>query len=95
MRCRSTIPRCLWHRAKARNALPGPDEIKRALDHVGYKNIALDETNRTISFKKEEMSIDMGGIAKGYATDRAIKVLEDAGIKNAPHASSASDRHKD
>ncbi|MFA5085925.1 MAG: FAD:protein FMN transferase, partial [Candidatus Omnitrophota bacterium] len=73
----------LWHKAKTRGRVPSEDEISRALGHVGYKNIVLDETNRTISFKKEEMSIDMGGIAKGYATDRAINILEDAGINNA------------
>ena len=73
----------LWHRAKIRNEVPDPDDVRRALEHVGYKNITLDETARTISFKKEEMSIDMGGVAKGYATDMAIKILEDAGIDNA------------
>ena len=73
----------LWQRARIRGEAPGPDEVKRALDHVGYKNITLDETDRTISFKKEEMSIDMGGVAKGYAADRVIKILEDAGIDNA------------
>ena len=73
----------LWHRAKIRSEVPGEDEVKHALDRVGYKNIALDETGRTISFKKEQMAIDMGGVAKGYATDRAIKTLEDAGIDNA------------
>ena len=29
------------------------------------------------------MSIDMGGVAKGYATDRAVKVLRENGIRNA------------
>ncbi|MFA5085213.1 MAG: FAD:protein FMN transferase, partial [Candidatus Omnitrophota bacterium] len=43
----------------------------------------LDKSARTIYFKKEGMGIDLGGAAKGYATDRAIRILEENGIDNA------------
>ncbi|MDP3730700.1 MAG: FAD:protein FMN transferase [Candidatus Omnitrophota bacterium] len=73
----------LWERAKRTNKLPDEHEFKRALERVGYKNVALDETVRTIHFKKDGISIDLGGAAKGYATDRAIFILEENGIDNA------------
>ncbi len=77
----------LWGRVRKAGKLPDEYELEHALGCVGYKNVVLDETARTIHFKKEGMSIDLGGAAKGYATDRAIRVLEDNGIKNALVAS--------
>lgn len=73
----------LWGRAGRTSKLPDEHEIKDALKRVGYKNVVLDETARTIHFKKDRMSIDFGGAAKGYATDRAVRVLEESGIENA------------
>ncbi|MFA5255394.1 MAG: FAD:protein FMN transferase [Candidatus Omnitrophota bacterium] len=73
----------LWAAAGKANRPPDDHELKRALGRVGYKNIALDKSARTIYFKKEGMGIDLGGAAKGYATDRAIRILEENGIDNA------------
>ena len=73
----------LWGRAGKANKLPDEYELKRALGRVGYKNVVLDEVVRTIHFKKEGMGIDLGGAAKGYATDRAVSILEENGIDNA------------
>lgn len=73
----------LWNEAKQDNKLPSDDAIKAVLAHTGYQNIVLNERVHTISFKKEGMALDFGGIAKGYATGRAIKVLREADIKDA------------
>jgi thiamine biosynthesis lipoprotein len=73
----------LWGRAKKANKPPDEYELKRALGRAGYQYVALDEAARTIHFKKEGMSIDLGGAAKGYATDRAARILEENGIENA------------
>lgn len=73
----------LWNKAKIENRMPTDDELKAALAKVGSDKITLDKKERTISFEKEGMAIDMGGIAKGYATARAIKVLKECNIKNA------------
>jgi len=73
----------LWGKAGKANKLPDEYELKSVLERVGYKDIALDEVSRTIQFKKEGMSIDLGGAAKGYATDRAVRILEENGIDNA------------
>lgn len=63
--------------------LPDHDEIKKALELVGYDKIVLDKEKETIGFTKEGVRIDLGGIAKGYAVDKAIEVLKNYGIRNA------------
>ncbi len=73
----------LWRLAKKTGKLPDEYELKRALGRVGYKNVVLDESARTIHFKKDGMSIDLGGAAKGYGADRAVRILEESGIENA------------
>lgn len=73
----------LWKDAAKNNALPSEEDIRAARARVGSRYIKLDGQVRTISFLLEGMAIDLGGVAKGYASDRAIAVLKDNGIKNA------------
>jgi len=61
--------------------VPGKGKIERVLKLVAYKNMILQ--NGKISFAKKGMGIDLGGIAKGYAVDAAIKVLKDKNINSA------------
>ena len=63
--------------------IPEEKEIKKALESINYKNIGIDEKNNLIYFKKKGMQINLGGIAKGYAVDKAIEVLKKEGIKRA------------
>ncbi|MBA2123795.1 hypothetical protein B9J78_02485 [bacterium Unc6] len=49
----------------------------------GWKNIILDKQNRTVFFKDKDVKVDLGGIAKGYAIDRAVDVLKKLDIKSA------------
>lgn len=73
----------LWSKARKNNKLPDEDEIKQALERTGREKIDLDGAGRAISFKKDGMALDLGGVAKGYATDRAIGILKQNGIKDA------------
>lgn len=73
----------LWRRARSEDRMPSDDEINEAKEKVGSGNIILDRANMTITFNKDGMGLDLGAIAKGYATDRAVDVLKDNGIKNA------------
>ncbi len=59
-----------------------PDEkhIKLALPSVNYRNIELQAN--TVHFTHAGMRIDLGGIAKGYAVDRAIDLLQKCGISS-------------
>ncbi|MFH0763491.1 MAG: FAD:protein FMN transferase [Candidatus Omnitrophota bacterium] len=73
----------LWRAAGKEMVLPSKKEIMAALDKVGSRYIILDRLNTTITFQKDGMALDFGGVAKGYATDRAVAVLKECGVRNA------------
>lgn len=74
----------LWRHARRTQQLPDKEELAAALAKVGYKNVQLDAKNRTVKLLKPGMQLDLGGIAKGYAADAALKLLaEKYGIKEA------------
>ncbi len=73
----------LWRRARRIQRLPEPEKLAEARARVGYTNITLDAKNRTVLLKVPEMRLDLGGIAKGYAADEALKTLCRDGIRRA------------
>ncbi|ADD03366.1 ApbE family lipoprotein [Thermoanaerobacter italicus Ab9] len=73
----------LWNIGTDKARIPSPEEIKAKLPLVNYKDIILNEKNRTIMLKNKGMSIDLGGIAKGYAADKVAQVLKKEGVKHA------------
>jgi len=62
---------------------PTSADIAEQLDKINYRLVELDEVNGTVSFAVSGVRINLGGIAKGYAVERVIELLADAGIKNA------------
>lgn len=60
---------------------PSDEEINAALGLVDYKNVIVEDEE--IRFGKKGMAITLGGIAKGYAIDRAVEILELNGVKHA------------
>ena len=62
---------------------PDAQALAKALPAVDYRQLKLDKANRTVSFGKPGMRIDLGGIAKGYAVDRGIEILRRRGYTNA------------
>ena len=47
---------------------------------VGYWNIEYHPRQQSVRLKAENMFLDLGGIAKGYAADEALKTLQKHGI---------------
>ena len=60
--------------------VPTAAELRDTRRRVGYRRVVLDRSRRTIRFDTPGVELDLGGIAKGYAVDRAIAVLERHGI---------------
>lgn len=58
-------------------------EIKERLPLIGHDKFRLDGEKREASLVREGMRIDLGGIAKGYAADRAIEAIKGAGVRSA------------
>ncbi len=50
--------------------------LKEVTKHIGYQNIILDPQNYTVFLKIEGMKIGFGGIGKGYAANKAKKIME-------------------
>ncbi len=73
----------LWRQARRDKVLPAPGRIAEARAHSGYGNLILDPKTRTVFLKMQGMQLDVGGIAKGYAADEALKVLRAHGIGRA------------
>jgi thiamine biosynthesis lipoprotein len=79
-----------WGFFKGQGRVPKLDELSAVLSQVGYRHIKLDEARRTIRFDREGVEIDLGGIAKGYAVDRAAAILRDSGVSSALITSGSS-----
>jgi len=71
----------LWRRAREKKTPPSIEDVKEKLNLVNFKNIEMDQEGK-VFLKKKDMAIDLGGIAKGYAVDRAFDVLRSLGYKN-------------
>ncbi len=77
--CRPLIN--LWKRAKQEEKIPTLQEIEEAKNLVSYKKIALE--GDLAEFGQLGMEIDLGGIAKGWAVDKAIQALRKREVKAA------------
>jgi FAD:protein FMN transferase len=71
-----------WKDALAAGRRPGADTITAARQCVGYEHIEL-VPPRGIRFRSDCLEIDLGGIGKGYAVERAMAVLTGAGVRHA------------
>lgn len=72
----------LWGFGKAPR-VPSQEEIRNALSLVDMDSVVLDETDSTVYLPQKGMSLDLGGVAKGYATQKAAQVLREKGVSGA------------
>jgi thiamine biosynthesis lipoprotein len=72
-----------WGFFRGEGRMPGEAELARAKNSVGYQHVILNQKEGTIFFDKAGVEIDLGGIAKGYAVDRAVAVLKQNGVTSA------------
>ncbi len=68
----------LWDFEK--KILPDDKAIKDKLYLVNYRNVVVDKVHSTVFLRKKGMQIDLGGIEKGYAAERAAQILKKNGI---------------
>lgn len=73
----------LWRKARREARLPDPQELREALERTGWRKLVLDPSARTARLERPGMRLDLGGIAKGYACDRALEALARLGIRRA------------
>lgn len=79
-----------WGFYQGRGSLPGLWTLWRARWNTGFQHVQVDQTGRTVRFLRSGLSLDPGGIGKGYAVDRAVEVLRGYGIERALVSSGTS-----
>ncbi len=57
------------------NTIPDPAEIARRLALINYRDVEVDDSAGTAFLKRQGMRVNLGGIGKGYAVDRAVAIL--------------------
>lgn len=72
----------LWGIGTDNPVIPSTDHLENALSRVDYRKIELDLNRRTLRMP-ENMSIDLGGIGKGFAADQVAEYLKSNGVKKA------------
>jgi FAD:protein FMN transferase len=62
-----------------------PSEAQREalLSAINYQHVHLDPKTHFVWFEHDKVYMDLGGIAKGYACDRAIEILKELGVTSA------------
>jgi thiamine biosynthesis lipoprotein len=73
----------LWRRARREHQLPDPDRLAEARRAVGYTHVRLSPRKHAVELLVPNMRLDLGGIAKGYAVDQALKAMREQGIHQA------------
>jgi thiamine biosynthesis lipoprotein len=72
-----------WGFFRGGGRVPDAEERARALAVVGSRHVVLDREAGTVRFDRPGVELDLGGIGKGYAVDRAVALLRRRGIASA------------
>jgi thiamine biosynthesis lipoprotein len=60
--------------------LPAASDVAARRKRIGYRHVVVDKEKSTVFLDDRESKISLGGIAKGYAIDKAAEVLLAAGL---------------
>ena len=79
----------IWHDYReaglndpATAAVPDLVDLQEAARHTDIANMVIDEVNQTVELKDPAMLLDVGAIAKGYATEMAARAAKSRGIEH-------------
>lgn len=68
-----------WGFTTQKYNVPSKNEISKLLKNVDSSKIIFDEKSGSIKLK-ENMKIDLGGIAKGYTSSRVMQIFKECGV---------------
>lgn len=71
----------LWGFPTQKYRVPSDSEIKKLLKNVDSKKIKINKKTKVVTLQKN-MEIDLGGIAKGYTSQRIAKIYKEDGVKS-------------
>lgn len=70
----------VWGFFGAKGRVPSDSDLSKVSREVGWREIELKGAARTVRFRKPGLELDPGGIGKGYAVERAVKILRSAHV---------------
>lgn len=73
----------LWSAAPRKGAIPSAEEIDKALEAVGSDKLIFSESEGLLTKKTQGLSLDFGGIIKGYVVDQLHLLFTEAGVGHA------------
>lgn len=76
-----SIDKRFWNFETKMTTLPDEALAKKNIALIDYRNIEVNQTEKTVFLKNKGMRIGFGGIGKGYAAERAKHVLKSNGVK--------------
>jgi FAD:protein FMN transferase len=76
------LVRC-WGFMGGTGKMPEAAKLAEARASVGMGLVELDRAASTVRFAREGVMLDLGAIGKGYAIERAVEVLREAGVTSA------------
>lgn len=76
------LVRC-WGFMGGSGRLPGADDLATSRARVGMRLVHLDPGTLSVKFERDGMMLDLGAIGKGYAIERAVELLREAGVTSA------------
>lgn len=72
-----------WGFFRGEGRMPSETELANVRQLIGYQHLILNVQEKTVRFNRFGMALDLGGIAKGYAVDRAVALLKQRGVSTA------------
>lgn len=80
-----TVGACVaqWRRSSRQERLPHADAVAEALATSGWRSLNLRAEDHSVQLALQGMKLDLGGIAKGYALDEALRCMRDHGVTSA------------
>jgi len=71
----------IWKFDGSMISMPSSEAIKKSVEKVNYQNIILNPKEQTVFLKQKGMKIGFGAIGKGYAADKAKRLLQSKGVQ--------------
>ena len=72
-----------WRNEDETPRTPSTEELELARQRTGTDLLELDETELAVTLLASPVQVDLGGIGKGYAVDRAAELLREWSIETA------------
>jgi thiamine biosynthesis lipoprotein len=61
---------------------PDTETIEKELTRIDYRLVKTNRANRSISFAREGVRINLGGIAKGYTVEQGVEIMREHGVRH-------------